>query len=636
MQTIAEQETDSQVMTLTLTESEAERMREDANVAAVSEDLEVTAFFENPGPDEPDGAPKTEYQGKTSDSEENFVWNMRMIHADDVQAGAVAKKIKVAVLDSGVDETDDIPVAKRKNFVPGEEEVFCSFDDPVGHGTAIAGIISSAGTESGYQGVNPNVEIYSGKIFGFMLNAPISRVVEAIHWAIEEDVDVLNLSFGLQQDSEVLHYAIQKASEAGIIIVAAAGNKGVVEYPASYPEVIAVGSVDSMAKIAEKSAVGENLELLAPGELVASISHFGGVGVESGTSLAAPHVTGAISLLLQKNPSASADLIRYILQKSANRQAEEGYGLLDVEQAIVVMDAMMAGDGTQNSAMNLADNEKTIEVFENDLVEGSWTKDMHQALVGTPGWANDEPGLYKAFKAGARANDFLISGMADYPEFHGWAYFKNPAEKCNYIVCYLYLIDLAQDIYDDGKLNESQPLNIDSTTYKREYEAINTKIKDDNVNGFSWDYAFNNKDVSVGKVTKAKQCAYLYGMALHVATDLFAHSAYVPDGNKGYVHILHGKDSTTGADSPDEYPNRYHCAEEIAQKVVLHYYNKKITPSKADGQISDFILTKYQSTIDDRFRIRNLGTQVKEMDENLYNANKTYFEAINYTKPKQE
>ncbi len=56
VQTIAEQETDSQVMTLILTESEAERMREDANVVAVSEDLEVTAFFENPGPDEPDGA----------------------------------------------------------------------------------------------------------------------------------------------------------------------------------------------------------------------------------------------------------------------------------------------------------------------------------------------------------------------------------------------------------------------------------------------------------------------------------------------------------------------------------------------------------------------------------------------------
>ena len=310
VQTIAEQETDSQVMTLSLTKSEAEQMRQDANVAAISEDLEVTAFFEQPGPDEePDGTKKTEHQGKTSDSEENLVWNMKMIHADDVQTGSTAKKVKVAVLDSGVDETDDIPVAKRKNFVPGEEEVFCSFDDPVGHGTAIAGIISSAGTESGYQGVNPNVEIYSGKIFEFALTAPISRVVEAIHWAIEEDVDVINLSFGLQTDSEVLRYAIQEASEAGIIIVAAAGNKGVVEYPANYPEVIAVGSVDSMAEIAEKSATGENLELLAPGELVASISHFGGVAVESGTSLAAPHVTGAVSVLLQKNPFASVDLI---------------------------------------------------------------------------------------------------------------------------------------------------------------------------------------------------------------------------------------------------------------------------------------------------------------------------------------
>ncbi|MCI8625437.1 MAG: S8 family serine peptidase [Lachnospiraceae bacterium] len=637
VQTIAEQETDSQVMTLSLTKSEAEQMRQDANVAAISEDLEVTAFFEQPGPDEePDGTKKTEHQGKTSDSEENLVWNMKMIHADDVQTGSTAKKVKVAVLDSGVDETDDIPVAKRKNFVPGEEEVFCSFDDPVGHGTAIAGIISSAGTESGYQGVNPNVEIYSGKIFEFALTAPISRVVEAIHWAIEEDVDVINLSFGLQTDSEVLRYAIQEASEAGIIIVAAAGNKGVVEYPANYPEVIAVGSVDSMAEIAEKSATGENLELLAPGELVASISHFGGIGVESGTSLAAPHVTGAVSVLLQKNPLASVDLIRYILQKSANRQVEEGYGLLDIEQAVAVMDAMMAvGYGSMNSDVNLAENKKTIEVFENDLVEGSWDGDTHIKFVEN-NEQKDNPGkdvkdanvnLYNALKAGARANDEYVKKMTVYPEFHGWAYYEDDT-RCNYVASYFYFIDLAQDIYDDGAINNGKPTYLE----QRAYNTFKAQIRNDGIGTTTWATIFKNK--GLGNVTEARQCAFLYGMALHVATDTFAHSAYVKV-NGEYVRIVHGEDSSTGADSVKECENRYECAKEISKKVIRHYYTTDSSiPNKSDAEPSDFVLSKYDQK---SFKLRNLTTYLKAMGTkavNVYNANSSYFDALNYTKPK--
>ena len=386
-----------------------------------------------------------------------------------------------------------------------------------------------------------------------------------------------------------------------------------------------------MAEIAEKSATGENLELLAPGELVASISHFGGIGVESGTSLAAPHVTGAVSVLLQKNPLASVDLIRYILQKSANRQVEEGYGLLDIEQAVTVMNAMMAGgDGSMNSDVNLAENEKTIEVFENDLVEGSWTKNTHVGFIGTPAWAETETVLYNALKAGARANDDYIIGMKAYPEFHGWAYYENPVERCNYVASYFYFVDLAQDIYADGTLNEGKPSYLDQRTYN----TFKAQIRNDGIGTKTWYQVFNNDKVSVGSVTKARQCAFLYGMALHVATDIFAHSAYVKI-NGEYVRIVHGEDSSTGADSVNEYKNRAECAKEMAENVIRHYYNYKETPSKADASPSDFILTTY----DKSFKLRNLTTYLKAMGTeatNLCNAHKAYFTDLNYTKPTQQ
>ena len=291
------------------------------------------------------------------------------------------------------------------------------------------------------------------------------------------------------------------------------------------------------------------------------------------------------------------------------------------------MDAMMAsGDGTQNSAMNLADNEKTIEVFENDLVEGSWTRDTHVGFVGTPGWAATEAVLYKALKAGARANDDYVIGMKVYPEFHGWAYYEDPVERCNYVASYFYFVDLAQDIYADGTLNEGKPSYLDQRTYN----TFKAQIRNDGIGTKTWYQVFNNDKVSIGNVTKARQCAFLYGMALHVATDTFAHSAYVLK-NGEYVRIVHGADSSTGADSVNECKNRVDCAKEIADNVVRHYYNYKETPSKADASPSDFILTNYNGD----FKLRNLTVYLKAMGTeatNLCNTHKDYFTALNYTK----
>ena len=152
-------------------------------------------------------------------------------------------------------------------------------------------------------------------------------------------------------------------------MIAAAGNNGQVEYPAAYPQVVAVGSVNAEGKTAEKSASGEELELVAPGEKVTSTGLLHGTIVESGTSLAAPHVTGAASLLWQKDMSVSADFIRGLLKKSANLcgdTEEYGEGLIDYEYALRIYDEYKEEyeKGRDNGIGIIPENPNTVPVFE--------------------------------------------------------------------------------------------------------------------------------------------------------------------------------------------------------------------------------------------------------------------------------
>jgi len=275
-------------------------------------------------------------------------------------------------------------------------------------------------------------------------------------------------------------------------------------------------------------------------------------------------------------------------------------------------------------------------------VEGSWATDDHEAMVGTPGWKDEKEVynlLYRCLKAGARANDEYVRGMIEYPEFHGWAYYKNPEpdddpetyvdERCNYVACYFYFIDAAQDIFDDGLINEPQP----SYLNEREWKTFCYNITNKKIGETSWKTIFSK--YTLGNVTQARQCAFLYGMALHVATDTFAHSSYVLNENKEYVRLLHN--TKPGADTSNYYPNRFACAKEIAEKVVKHYYNSGITPNKADADPSDFLLKNYDRDKLE-FKLRNLTVYLKAMGADatkFCEDNSKYFEALNYTKPKK-
>ncbi|MDD3599027.1 MAG: S8 family serine peptidase, partial [Firmicutes bacterium] len=136
---------------------------------------------------------------------------------------------------------------------------------------------------------------------------------------------------------------VQNGRKAGITMVCAAGNRGPgsnsVGYPARYVESIAVAAIDQNDKIADFSSRGREVTLSAPGVDILSTWPGRKYRKSTGTSMAAPHVTGTVALLLEADPGLSPSEIKSILQASADRldgvnQDEQGAGVLNVAQAL--------------------------------------------------------------------------------------------------------------------------------------------------------------------------------------------------------------------------------------------------------------------------------------------------------------
>ena len=244
-------------------------------------------------------------------------WNLNSMNVvEDTEATDV---IKIAIIDSGIDYSDSVYVEESISLTP--DEINCHnplFTDSNGHGTAMAGIIAANG-QNGVLGVNPNAIIYSVKVLDEDNRAPLSRIVDGIYWAIEKQVDIINLSFGSNTFSEILQQTVKDAEDAGIMVVASSGNNShtQVQYPAAYDEVIAVGSINPEGEVAEHTSVGEELELLAPGEHILTNGLYSGVIGTSGTSIAAAQVTGLVSLIKARDNTKSNGFVRELVKASA-------------------------------------------------------------------------------------------------------------------------------------------------------------------------------------------------------------------------------------------------------------------------------------------------------------------------------
>ncbi len=244
-------------------------------------------------------------------------------------SGSVAE-VKIAILDSGC----DIEYKEGISFVDD------NLVDSNGHGTAMAELIKA---------VNPNAELYIAKVFSHSgRNLDIVPFVEGIHWAINHQVDLINISWQVHKDEKVVHDAVKNAYQQGIIVVAAAGTKGGfldalidelskhskkrnisvgVKYPAKYKEAIAVGAIDSLRRLNKHerySPIGTEIEFVCDGSF----------GSQNGTSFATARATAIISRIMADYPDLSAKQLRKILKLYAcdlgnkGRDAKFGYGEL--------------------------------------------------------------------------------------------------------------------------------------------------------------------------------------------------------------------------------------------------------------------------------------------------------------------
>lgn len=234
--------------------------------------------------------------------------------AQATEAVPVATPIKVAVIDSGVDETHEVFGATTMNTGWNTLSEDDTMYDDVGHGTHIAGIIA----------VNaPGVEIIPYKIVGAS-GGKLSNVLEAFSRAIEDEVDVINTSFGVPSASYALQNEVTQAYEAGIVVVSAAGNSGANTgfYPAHYAQTIAVGSVDLGGHQLPSSNYGSWVDVAANGYHVRSSLPNNAYGYKSGTSQATAFVSAAVARLLQANADLSFEEIMTALNQSTQRVSE--------------------------------------------------------------------------------------------------------------------------------------------------------------------------------------------------------------------------------------------------------------------------------------------------------------------------
>ena len=289
------------------------------------------------------------------DAELDNSWGVKRIGAGVVHVGGNrGAGVKVAIIDTGIDKDHPDLQANVKggiNFVsnpswrPANSK---KWDDDNGHGTHCAGIVAAVDNEEGVIGVAPEADLYGVKVLDRTGSGYISDIVAGIEWSVDNGMQVISMSLGLSSHIVPLHSACDTACDAGIVVVAAAGNSGpsdnTVIYPAKYDSVIAVSATDGADVVASFSSRGPEVELAAPGTVVYSTVP-GGYATISGTSMACPHVAGTAVLVIasgitdENNNGRINDDIRARLNETADDRgatgldSQYGYGLVNASKA---------------------------------------------------------------------------------------------------------------------------------------------------------------------------------------------------------------------------------------------------------------------------------------------------------------
>ena len=281
---------------------------------------------------------------------------------------STGERVTVAVIDNGLDYGH--PLFKGRINANGYDFVDDDSDPSevdgavLGHGTFVSGLIML---------IAPNSKIMPIRSFNENGVGTSFLIAKGLQHAVEHNADIVNMSFGLEFQSQLLDSAIAAALSFGITMVASSGNdgKGQVMYPAAQPGVIAVSAIDSLDLIAEFSNYGEFLDLGAPGvNLYSSMAGQYEWGWWSGTSFSASVVSGAAALVMSRRPGLSPFDMQLLFQSTSQTELNwgsvsppdslYGYGVVNAFSSLM---AVGRGDLNNSGRVDITDLTKYVDFF---------------------------------------------------------------------------------------------------------------------------------------------------------------------------------------------------------------------------------------------------------------------------------
>lgn len=232
---------------------------------------------------------------------ERIDWGLAALNVPAHWARTQGAGIRIGVCDTGRYVHPDIaPPVLSKNFSTSKNDL-----DRDGHSTHVCGIIAAKKDGKGVVGVAPKVELVTCKVLGDDGSGTYASVVAGIDYCVENKCHIISMSLGGPWDSD-LRRACSRANDAGVFIIAAAGNDGTsnsVNYPAKFPWPVAVAAYNRNGQIAEFSSRGPEVDIAFPGEQILSTWLNKRYNVLSGTSMATPFCSGLIALMLSIHKS---------------------------------------------------------------------------------------------------------------------------------------------------------------------------------------------------------------------------------------------------------------------------------------------------------------------------------------------
>ncbi len=303
-------------------------LKEDADIEQVVQDFTVYANDKSDKSNEFNSNGKLSSQGMGGSSSIQILpTGVNYIDAD-LNTTNEGNGITVAVLDTGVDfDHPDlmVDIALSRDFsgnnTGGDDN---NFGTTKGHGTHVAGVIAALNNNIGVIGVGSQINIVSVKVLQGSGSGSFGSIIAGLDYVTSNAniIGVANLSLGAKggtspsqgfiDASNLLHAAVQRATNAGVVVVVAAGNESVDVtsnncVPAMYPEAISVSAIDDrngavgQDSWAYFSNYGLEVDIIAPGVNILSTSNDGKTSVLSGTSFSAPHVAGTVALYIARN-----------------------------------------------------------------------------------------------------------------------------------------------------------------------------------------------------------------------------------------------------------------------------------------------------------------------------------------------